>query len=88
MARVCADLDLGIAPQRALAALAIRVPSERIEALTVAVLSQQRAGGDLAGLLRRHGRAAAQRQPGGAGGTIGDRPGADDRAASSSRCRC
>ncbi len=61
MARVCADLDLGIAPQRALAALAIRVPSERIEALTVAVLSQQRAGGDLAGLLRRHGRAAAQR---------------------------
>ena len=61
MARVCADLDLGIAPQRALAALAVRVPSERIEALTVAVLSQQRAGGDLAGLLRRHGRAAAQR---------------------------
>jgi tight adherence protein B len=61
MARVCADLDLGIGPHRALAALAVRVPSERIEALTVAVLSQQRAGGDLAGLLRRHGRAAAQR---------------------------
>jgi len=61
MARVCADLDLGIPPHRALSALASRVPSERIEALTVAILSQQRAGGDLPGLLRRHGRAAAER---------------------------
>ena len=61
LARVCADLDLGVPPHRALAALAERVPSERVEALTVAILSQQRSGGDLAGLLRRHGRAAAQR---------------------------
>jgi len=61
LARVCADLDLGVSPQRALAALAERVRSERVEALTAAVLSQQRAGGDLAALLRRHGRAAAQR---------------------------
>lgn len=61
MARVCADLDLGIPPHRAVAGLAQRVPSERIEAMTAAVLSQQRAGGDLAGLLRRHARAAAQR---------------------------
>jgi len=62
LARVCADLDLGISPQRALAALGERVSSERVEALTAAVLSQQRAGGDLAGLLRRHGSAAAQRE--------------------------
>ncbi len=61
MARVCADLDLGIPPHRAVAGLAERVPSERIEAMAAAVLSQQRAGGDLAGLLRRHARAAAQR---------------------------
>ncbi len=61
MTRVCADLDLGVAPRRALASLAARVGSERVEALTLAVLSQQRAGGDLAGLLRRHARAAAQR---------------------------
>jgi tight adherence protein B len=61
MARVGADLELGIPPHRALAALVRRVPSERLEALIAAVLSQQRAGGDLAGLLRRHGRAAAER---------------------------
>jgi tight adherence protein B len=61
MARVCADLELGIPPHRAVAGLARRVPSERIAAMTAAVLSQQRAGGDLAGLLRRHARAAAQR---------------------------
>jgi len=61
MARVCADLDLGIAPRLALGSLAARVRSERVEALTLAVLSQQRAGGDLSGLLRRHARAAAQR---------------------------
>jgi tight adherence protein B len=62
LARVCADLDLGVSPQRALGAFAGRVPSERVGALTVALLSQQRAGGDLSGLLRRHGRAAAQRE--------------------------
>ncbi|HET6830393.1 MAG TPA: type II secretion system F family protein [Solirubrobacterales bacterium] len=61
MARVSADLELGIPPHRAFAALGCRVPSERIDALVAAVLSQQRAGGDLAGLLRRHGRAATQR---------------------------
>jgi tight adherence protein B len=61
MTRISADLELGISPQRAFAALGRRVPSERLEALIAAVLSQQRAGGDLAGLLRRHGRAAAQR---------------------------
>lgn len=61
LARVGADLDLGEPAHRALAALGRRVPSERIEALIAAVLSQERAGGDLAGLLRRHARAAAER---------------------------
>jgi tight adherence protein B len=61
LARVGADLELGIPAHRALAALGRRVPSERLEALIAAVLSQERAGGDLADLLRRHGRAAAER---------------------------
>jgi tight adherence protein B len=46
----------------ALGGLLQRVPSERIEALVSAVLSQERAGGDLAGLLRRHAAAAEGRQ--------------------------
>lgn len=62
LARVGADLDLGIPARVALAGLTRRVPSERIEALVVAILSQERAGGDLAALLRRHAAAAAQRQ--------------------------
>lgn len=62
LARVCSDLDVGVAPHRALSGLSERVGSERIDALVTAILSQQRAGGDLAGLLRRHGRAAAQRE--------------------------
>jgi len=61
LARVGADLDLGIPVHRALASLGSRVPSERVEALIAAVLSQERAGGDLAGLLRRHARAATER---------------------------
>ncbi len=62
LARVCSDLDVGVAPHRALAGLSGRVASERVDALVTAILSQQRAGGDLADLLRRHGRAAAQRE--------------------------
>lgn len=62
LARVCSDLDVGVAPHRALAGLSERLSSERVDALVTAILSQQRAGGDLAGLLRRHGRAAAQRE--------------------------
>ncbi|KAA0266003.1 MAG: hypothetical protein EDQ89_12785, partial [Acidobacteria bacterium] len=50
LARVCADLELGVPAHRALVALGRRVPSERVEALIAAVLSQERAGGDLAGL--------------------------------------
>ena len=62
MARVRADLDLGVPPRRALESLADRVRSERIEALVAAIVSQERAGGDLALLLRRHAAAAGQRQ--------------------------
>ena len=61
LARVCSDLEVGVPPHRALAGLSERVASERVGALVTAILSQQRAGGDLAELLRRHGRAAARR---------------------------
>lgn len=62
LARVRADLELGVPARDALGGLLQRVPSERIEALVSAVLSQERAGGDLAGLLRRHAAAAEGRQ--------------------------
>lgn len=62
MARVGADLDLGMAPRLALDALVDRIPSDGIAALTAAILSQERAGGDLALLLRRHATAATQRR--------------------------
>ncbi len=73
LARVCSDLDVGVAPHRALSGLSERVGSERIDALVTAILSQQRAGGDLAGLLRRRPR----RRPAGTGrarGALGDHP--------------
>lgn len=62
LARAAADLELGLPPREALAGMLERVPSERLDALVVAVLSQERVGGDLADLLRRHAQAAAQRQ--------------------------
>ena len=62
LARVGADLELGMPAREALAGLTRRVPSERLGALVVAILSQERAGGDLAALLRRHAVAASQRQ--------------------------
>jgi tight adherence protein B len=62
LARARADLDLGLAPREALRGIAMRLDSERVDALVAAVLSQERAGGDLAGLLRRHAGAAAQRR--------------------------
>ncbi len=62
LARVGADLELGMPAREALAGLTRRVPSDRVEALVVAILSQERSGGDLAALLRRHAVAAAQRQ--------------------------
>lgn len=60
--RVQVDLELGSSPAVALRALAERIGSEPIAALVGAALSQQRSGGDLAGLLRRHGEAERGRQ--------------------------
>jgi tight adherence protein B len=62
LARVSADLELGMPAREALAGLTRRIPSERIGSLVTAILSQERAGGDLALLLRRHADAAARRQ--------------------------
>jgi tight adherence protein B len=62
LARVGADLELGMPAREALAAMSKRVGSERVEALVAAIVSQERAGGDLAMLLRRHAQAAARRQ--------------------------
>ena len=71
MARVRADLDLGSSTSEALGALQRRLHSPRIDSFAAALLSQQLGGGDLAGLLRRYGAAAAER----------DRVAADARAA-------
>lgn len=62
LARVRADLELGLAPREALTGLLARVPSERVDSLVTAILSQERAGGDLPDLLRRHAAAAAARR--------------------------
>ena len=71
MARMRADLELGASTSEALGALRRRMRSLRIDSLAAALLSQQLGGGDLAGLLRRHAAAAADR----------DRVAADARAA-------
>ena len=79
MARVGADLELGMSARRALEALLLRVPSERVDALVAAILSQERAGGDLARSAApprpRGDRAPARRE----GGPLGDGAGEDDR---------
>lgn len=61
LARVAAELELGASTAEALGALRARLSSARIDALVAALLSQQVAGGDLAGLMRRLGSAAAER---------------------------
>lgn len=61
LSRVRADLELGAPTSQALASLAHRLRSTRVDALVAALLSQQLGGGDLASLLRRHADAAAQR---------------------------
>jgi len=71
LARVGAELELGASTAEALAALRGRLRSPRVDALVSALLSQQVAGGDLAGLMRRLGTAAAE----------GDRVADDARAA-------
>ena len=61
MARVGADLELGAPTSDALEGLRRRLRSGRVDSLCVALLSQQVAGGDVAGLMRRLGAASAER---------------------------
>jgi tight adherence protein B len=55
------ELELGRPTDQAVAALAARFRSERIDAFATALVSQRLAGGDLAGLLRRFAEGAAER---------------------------
>ena len=71
MARVRADLDLGCSTAESLAALRARLGSRRVDSLAAALLSEQLAGGDLTGLLRRFAVATA----------AGERVAADARSA-------
>ena len=61
MARVRAELELGLATRDALAGLRRRLASQRVETFAAALLSQQLGGGDLAALLRRFAAAAGER---------------------------
>jgi tight adherence protein B len=60
LARLGAELELGAPTAKALAGLRERLRSARVDAFSGAVLSQQLAGGDLAGLLRRFAEGAAE----------------------------
>ena len=60
LARVGAELELGAPTGAALDAMRGRMRSPRVDALVGALLSQQLAGGDLAGLMRRLGKASAE----------------------------
>jgi tight adherence protein B len=61
LTRVGADLEIGLSPRGALGGLGARIESERVDALIAAALSQERTGGDLPRLLRRHAEAAIDR---------------------------
>jgi tight adherence protein B len=61
LARVAAELELGASTRAALEAMRRRLRSSRVDALAAALLSQQGAGGDIAGLMRRLAGAAAER---------------------------
>lgn len=61
LARVRAELELGASTGEALAGLRRRLRSDRVDALAGALVSQQIAGGDVAGLMRRLGSAAGER---------------------------
>jgi tight adherence protein B len=56
-----ADFDLGAPTVAAIEAWRRRMRSARVDAFAAALLSQRRAGGDLAGLLRRFADGAAER---------------------------
>lgn len=61
LAKLATDLQIGMPIRVALGNLGRRVGSPRVEMLLAAILSQERTGGDLADLLRRHAAAAAER---------------------------
>ncbi|MET0558492.1 MAG: type II secretion system F family protein [Solirubrobacterales bacterium] len=61
LARVGVELALGAPTVEAISSWQRRMRSERLDSFAAALLSQRLAGGDLAGLLRRFGAAAAER---------------------------
>lgn len=61
LARLGAELELGAPTLDAVEGWRRRMRSARVDAFTMALLSQRRAGGDLAGLLRRFAEGAAER---------------------------
>jgi Flp pilus assembly protein TadB len=71
LARLAAELDLGAPTAAAVEGWRRRMRSERVDAFAAALLSQQLAGGDLAGLMRQFAAAASER----------DRVGEDARSA-------
>lgn len=61
LVRLGAELELGAPTVDAIQEWRRRMYSPRVDALAAALLSQRRAGGDLAGLLRRFAEGAAER---------------------------
>lgn len=61
LARLEAELELGSPTVEAIGGWRRRMRSARVDAFAAALLSQRRAGGDLAGLLRRFADGAAER---------------------------
>lgn len=61
LARLGAELELGAPTAAAVEGWRRRLRSARVDAFAMALLSQRRAGGDLAGLLRRFADGAAER---------------------------
>ncbi len=62
MARLRADLELGAPTRLALRRFCARLDSPRADAFAAALLTNDRSGGDLAGLLRRFAAAARERE--------------------------
>lgn len=62
LSRLAAELEVGAPTAVAIAHWRGRMRSERVDAFAAALLSQQLAGGDLAGLLRRFALGAAERE--------------------------
>jgi tight adherence protein B len=62
LARLGAELEVGVPTGVAIANWRRRMRSERVDAFAAALLSQRLAGGDLAGLLRRFAAGAAERE--------------------------